>query len=122
MVAVLDNMVRDGTLDPSWPSRTIEVLNKADLLGGPDQVPPREGCIAVSAITGAGLEELRAAIDERISQGMDVADYTIPPADGARLAWLYQHGEVLDRDDAEEGTHVRVRLLPANRARFERGV
>ena len=122
VVAVLDNMVRDGTLDPSWPSRTIEVLNKADLLGGPDQVPPREGCIAVSAITGAGLEELRAAIDERISQGMDVADYTIPPADGARLAWLYQHGEVLDRDDAEEGTHVRVRLLPANRARFERGV
>src|SRR5206468_10137690 len=36
---VLDGMVRDGTLDESWPARAIEVLNKADLLGGPEHVP-----------------------------------------------------------------------------------
>jgi hypothetical protein len=40
--------------------------------------------------------------------------------DGPRLAWLYQHGEVLDRHDADAGVHVTVRLLPADRARFER--
>ena len=120
VIQVLEGMVRDGTLDEAWPARTIEVLNKADLLGGPDQVPARDGCVAVSAITGEGLTALQHAVDARISEGMEVADYLLPPADGARLAWLYQHGEVLERTDEEDGMHLRVRLLPANRARFER--
>ena len=47
-------------------------------------------------------------------------DHAIAHTDGARLAWLYQHGEVLDRHDAEEAVQVKVRLLPADRARFER--
>ena len=35
--------------------RTVEVLNKADLLGGVAEVPARPGAVAVSAITGEGL-------------------------------------------------------------------
>jgi len=120
VVAVLEEMVADGALDASWPSRTIEVLNKADLLGGVDAMPERNRAVAVSAITGEGLTALRAAIDARFAEGMEVADYSIPPQDGARLAWLYQHGEVVERHDADAAVHVTVRLLPADRARFER--
>ena len=121
VVQVLEGMVKDGALDGDWPSRTIEVLNKADLVGGPDAVPVREGCIAVSAITGDGLARLSDAIDGGISAGMEVADYLLPASDGARVAWLYQHGEVMERRDAEDGVHMVVRMLPADRARFERG-
>jgi GTP-binding protein HflX len=121
VIKVLDDMVTDGTLDPSWPDRTIEVLNKADLLGGVSQVALREDAVAVSAITGEGLDALQAAIDSRIAEGMELADYDIPPHDGARMAWLYQHGEVVERHDEEAAVHMRVRLLPADRARFERG-
>jgi GTP-binding protein HflX len=120
VVAVLEEMVADGALDASWPSRTIEVLNKADLLGGVDAMIERNGAVAVSAITGEGLAALKALIDGRIAAGMEVADYSIPPQDGARLAWLYQHGEVVERHDADAAVHVTVRLLPADRARFER--
>jgi GTPase len=120
VIKVLDDMVADGTLDAAWPDRTIEVLNKSDLLGGVAEVPLREGAVAVSAITGEGLETLKAAIDQRIAQGMEVADYDIPPQDGARMAWLYQHGEVVERFDDEAAVHMKVRLLPADRARFER--
>jgi len=119
--AVLEDMVADGTLDPAWPERTIEVMNKADLLGGVEQVPVRPGGVAVSAITGEGLDALKAMIDTRISEGMELADYDIGFNDGARIAWLYEHGEVLDRRDSDQSVHVRVRLLPADRARFERG-
>ncbi len=101
VVAVLEDMVADGALDADWPSRTIEVLNKADLMGGVAFVPERAGAVAVSAITGEGLPALKAAIDARIAAGMELADYDIPPQDGARLAWLYQHGEVVDRHDAD---------------------
>ena len=66
------------------------------------------------------MPALREAIDARIAAGMEVADYAIPPGDGARLAWLYQHGEVIDRADDDEASRVKVRLLAADRARFER--
>lgn len=120
VIGVLDDMVEEDTLDSTWPERTIEVLNKADLMGGVDQVPLRAGAVAVSAITGDGLDALMASIDIRIAAGMEIVTYDIPPADGARLAWLYQHGEVVDRRDDESKVHVKVRLLPADRARFER--
>ncbi len=119
VIAVLDGMTKEGTLDASWPDRIIEVLNKADLLGGVAAVPARPGSVPVSAITGEGLDGLLAAIDARIAATMEVADYVIPPADGARLAWLYQHGEVVGRHDEDAAIHVTVRLLPADRARFE---
>src|ERR1700757_1041260 len=31
---VLGRLAADGALDEDWPKRTLEVLNKADLLGG----------------------------------------------------------------------------------------
>jgi GTP-binding protein HflX len=75
--------------------------------------------VAVSAITGEGLGTLTEAIDRRIAGGMETAAYDIESSDGARLAWLYRHGEVTDRRDDNESVHVTVRLLPADRARFE---
>jgi GTP-binding protein HflX len=120
VIKVLDDMVADGTLDTDWRDRTIEVLNKADLLGGVTEIPLRDGAVAVSAMTNEGLDTLKAAIDQRIAQGMELADYAIPPQDGARMAWLYQHGEVLERHDDDAAVHMKVRLLPADRARFER--
>jgi len=120
VTAVLDAMAGEGILDPEWPARTIEVLNKADLLGGVERVPVRDGAVALSAITGDGIAALQAAIDARIAAGMELADYALPPADGARLAWLYAHGEVIGRRDEADAIRLTVRLLPADRARFER--
>ena len=120
VITVLTEMERDGTLDPAWPTRMIEVMNKADLLGGVAAVPSRSGAVAVSAITGEGLAELAAAIDQHIGAALEMADFDIAPSDGARLAWLYQHGEVVDRRDDDDLVHMTVRMLPADRARFER--
>jgi GTP-binding protein HflX len=89
-------------------------------MGGAARMEVRPGAVAVSAISGEGLDALRAAIDARIAESMDVADYAIPPEAGGRLAWLYQHGEIVARRDEDTAIHVTVRLLPADRARFER--
>jgi GTP-binding protein HflX len=119
VIGVLDSMARDGTLDPAWRERTIEVLNKCDLLGGVENMPPWAEAVAVSALTGEGLPALRRAIDERLAAKMEIADYALAPSEGARLAWLYKHGEVIERQDAEDAIRVRVRLWPSDRARFE---
>jgi GTP-binding protein HflX len=109
----------DAPLDPDWSSRVVEVLNKADLMGGVGALPQLEGTIAASALTGDGLDALRAALDERLAAGLETAEFRLSPADGAGIAWLYEHGEVLARDDAEEAIRLLVRLSTADRARFE---
>jgi GTPase len=125
VLAVLREMAEgpDAALDAGWEARVVEVLNKADLLGGIGQLAgvAGPGAVAVSALTGEGLETLRAALDERLAAGLETVEYAIPPADGARLAWLYRHGEVVARSDDEAGGDIRVtvRLSPADRARFE---
>jgi GTP-binding protein HflX len=120
VLSVLSAMAQDGALDPGFADHTIEILNKADLVGGIDQVALRPGAIAVSALTGDGFATLLATLDARIAAGMEETNYAIPHADGARLAWLYAHGEVTARAEGEAATDVTVRLLPADRARFER--
>jgi GTP-binding protein HflX len=120
VLAVLEGMAQEGTLDADFAGRTIDVLNKADLLGGTEGLPQKPGAVAVSAMTGEGLDALRAALDARIASGLEQAEYAIDHNDGARLAWLYAHGEVVGRQDDERAAHVTVRLLPADRARFER--
>jgi GTP-binding protein HflX len=121
VLAVLAGMVKDGTLDAHWPERSIEVLNKADLLGGIAAIPQREDpSVAVSALTGEGLPALLSAIDRYLSSQLTTLSVNVPFDDGAKLAWLYRHGEILVREDNETAVHMEVRLSEADRARFER--
>ena len=119
VVTVLDGLARDGTLAADWQHQMIEVLNKADLLGGAEQVPHRADAVVISAITGDGLGRVGAEIDRRLVEATGRTAYSVPVRDGAALAWLYAHGEVVERVDGEESVSVTVRLLPADRARFE---
>jgi GTP-binding protein HflX len=118
VIAVLDNLVKDGTLDAGWPSRSIEV-------GGIENVPRAadgndDAGIAVSALTGEGLAALLSAIERRLGSQRVSVRYDVAAEDGAKLAWLYRHGEVVNRQDDDAIVHVEVRLSEVDRARFER--
>jgi len=106
----------DAALDEAWESRVIEVLNKTDLLEDPPAASA--AAIPVSALAGTGLDELRAALDRCLAAGFVTESFTLAPEDGASLAWLYEHGEVLERHDTEEAIRLSVRLAPADLARF----
>ncbi len=120
VIAILNGMAADGALDGAWPGRVIEVLNKADLLRGPDVIQARDGAEIISALTGDGLERLRAAIDRHLVEAMEQAEYRLGVEEGAALAWLYAHGEVTGRRDDDDAITLTVRLLSADRSRFER--
>jgi GTP-binding protein HflX len=103
----------------------LEVLNKIDLLS-PDaravlerQLERRDGAVAVSALTGAGLADLTRAIARQLSRPRDTVRLTVPLSHGADLAWLYANGQVLSREDDEASAHLLVQLDPADLARFE---
>ncbi|HQT88667.1 MAG TPA: GTPase HflX [Acidiphilium sp.] len=117
VLAVLDGMAATGMLDQDWRTSSIDVLNKIDLLEQPLDMPPE--ALAVSALTGAGLDRLRDAIDARLGETLTSVSYQIPAQDGARLAYLYRHGEIIQRDDLGDLINITVRLSPEDRARFE---
>ena len=118
VVGVLNELAQgpDAPLDEEWESRLVEVLNKTDLLEDPP--PATASAVPVSALTGEGLDALRTVLDERVAAGYVTEAFTLPPGDGAALAWLYEHGEVIDRSDSEEAIHLSVRLSPTDLARF----
>jgi GTP-binding protein HflX len=105
----------------------IEVLNKIDLLDAESRGNLRAACsrsggkqVAISAVEGLGCDELLTAIDAALSATREVVEVTVSPQDGATLAWLYRHGEVLDRDDRDDGAHLKVSLDPSALGRLQK--
>ena len=93
---------------------TLEVWNKIDRLAGGEmpRIPPGDPTrLAVSARTGAGLDELRQAIWCALGLDTVTAEVRVPADDGALRAWLYRNGEVEGETVDSQGTvTVAVRL------------
>ena len=122
VLAVLEGLAHGpaAALDEDWPNRMIEVLNKVDLLDEDRRAALPAATVAVSAITGEGVAQLLANIDARLAHSMVLRDVALDPSDGEALAWLYAHGEVLDRQDEDAAITLSVRLTPENASRFDR--
>ncbi|PZP85012.1 MAG: GTPase HflX [Azospirillum brasilense] len=109
---------RDHALD-----HLIEVHNKIDLLpeGFVAPYPGDVQTIGVSAVTGEGVPDLLAIIEEALSrQLMDEQHYTVLHTDGRAMAWLHANAQVLERKDMEEHAVFKVLITPANHARYTR--
>jgi GTP-binding protein HflX len=128
-------VLADLGLPPDGGGRLIEVWNKADLL--PEVERARLGEVArkraeaslsgrmppvlVSAVTGEGVSDLLAAIEQRLAEERETLELTLPAEDGKGLAWLYEEAEVLARATDESGlVHLTLRADKAARERIAR--
>ena len=104
---------------------TVEVLNKIDA-GGEEPLPPdADGTrVAVSAIRGDGLQELRRTIGRAVGVGARTLTVLLDPAAGKTRARLYRLGAVLSETSAADGRlALCVRLDRAEASRLRaRGV
>ena len=91
----------------------IVVVNKSDLMepGLLQRLAKAEpGAIAVSARTGAGLDELRQRIAAELPRP-DVAVSLLVPYDrGDLVARVHSHGDVQSVEHTEEGTRIEARV------------
>ena len=126
------SILRDLGVDPNDRRRLVEVWNKVDRL--PDFEAERllnlsanrsddERPVLVSAVTGEGLDCLKALIEERLTRDRPRFRVTLSPAEGAALNWLYEEAEVLERREAEDGTiDVVIRIAAEKEPRLRQRV
>ena len=118
--ADVEAILRELGIDPDDHRRLLEVWNKLDLIDADRAAALANSArrrnearpILVSALTGEGEDALTAEIEDRIAEGRPVLELSLDPTDGQGLAWLYEHAEVLAREDGDEAIRLRVRVAP----------
>ena len=120
--------VRDilASLGVPAETRTFEVWNKLDLLPteAAEAVRARaerdENVLAISAISGEGLDALQKVIAEALQGAVREAELTLSFADGKKRAWLFAQEVVEDERQTDEGFDLTVRWSAAQEAQFQR--
>ncbi|HOV03226.1 MAG TPA: GTPase HflX [Hyphomicrobiales bacterium] len=126
------DVLEDLGVDAADADRVVEVWNKIDLISAErreaiaktiEGTEAQRRPILVSAVTGEGIAALKAAIEQRLSATQPVFSVTVAASDGAGLAWLHEHCEVLERETRADGSSaldVRVpeKLRDVFRRRF----
>ena len=108
----------------------VEVWNKWDLLSDERRddlaavAAQTENVLPISAVTGAGVDELLIELGAVLTQGAHTHEIMLEASDGARMAWLHAHGEVLSDsvgDETGDGPtrRLEVRLTRKELGRFE---
>jgi GTPase len=122
----VERILADLGVDAGDAKRVVEVWNKIDLLDegnrarlladGNDgrKAPP----IAISAVTGEGLDALKALIETRMAGELEELTVTIEPAQFGLVDWLYRNGDVVSRTDNEDGSAT-ISLKATHSARQE---
>jgi len=109
----------------------IEVWNKLDLVTDPEhraallQRAEQERNVAVvSALTGEGIDALKRKLADILGQGHRRYELVLDSGDGAALAWLHAHGDILSEEHEAVGDEAQillsVRMDPADHDRFLR--
>ncbi len=103
----------------------LEALNKIDLVAPAERqalaarAARNHDVVLISAKTGEGCDTLLATVERRLNAARVVRDFDVDLVDGAAIAWLYAHGEVLRRTDDTAQAHLTVSMDAADAARFQ---
>ena len=97
----------------------LMIFNKVD--ANPDVASLLErypGSVAISARTGAGLDELLEAMADRLRSMTELVELAVPYDRGDVLARIHREGQVLTESADESGVRVRARLDPDSKGRL----
>jgi GTP-binding protein HflX len=108
-------------LDEIGAGEVAELLafNKGD--AGPEAARlagRHPGSVVISALTGAGIPDLLAAVGDRLRASAQVMDLVVPYDRGDVLAAVHREGEVLVESHSDGAAHLRVRVDVVAAARF----
>ncbi len=97
------------------------VFNKCDVEGSEsrDLAQENPGSVAISALTGEGIEGLIATIGDRLRVDDRVVTLALPVERGDLIAAAHREGDVLDQESRDDVVVLRVVLDAVGAARFD---
>ena len=95
---------------------TLSNADESELLREALQSYPN--AVAISALTGEGLEDLASQIDEVLRKRMAAIDVHIPYTNGEMVALVHEHGFIDLEEHDETGTHLVGRVPKYFESRF----
>jgi len=100
----------------------LTVLNKIDLLPDPESVRASldafQNSAAISAITGAGIKEMLAMVDEHLYETLTPVVVKLPHQEGALIASFHNQGQVERVEQSHTGVTIQGRLPGRLLARY----
>jgi GTP-binding protein HflX len=96
----------------------LMVFNKIDKAA----LPIPEGAVAISALTGEGIDKLLRTVADRLRSMETVVELLVPYDRGDVLASLHRDGEVLVESHEDAATRVRARLDDTTVGRYREWV
>ena len=81
----------------------LTVHNKCDVSA---EIPYDLNAVNISALTGMGMDSLKAAITEKLSQRRTELSVLLPLDSGALISRIYESGQVIDCKYKEEGVYI----------------
>jgi GTP-binding protein HflX len=118
-IAAVDGVLREIGANELPVELVVNKIDAVDALGRRRLANRYPDALQISALTGEGLEDLRARIAERFGERFERVRLLLPYEDGGRLNELYALGAPIDeREDTPEGVLVAARLPRRELRRF----
>ncbi|MCH8980033.1 MAG: GTPase HflX [Armatimonadetes bacterium] len=127
LLHVIDATIPDWELQRDTVIETVEnlgagelpvvtVFNKIDALKEPSVasalVCDWPDSVAISALTGVGVNDLMAAIARATKKGMELVRALVPYDQNALVEACYRFGRVIKKDYRDEGIYLEAELVP----------
>jgi len=93
----------------------LMVVNKIDVAADETLAALRHalpGAICVSAVTGEGVDDVRAAIEARLPRPGVLVEALVPWSRGDLIDKAHRTGEVIEAEPTPEGTRLKARVHP----------
>ncbi len=115
-----------GDLGVEDSIKTLEVWNKLDLVDEDlrsslsNKADRDDAIFLTSALTGAGMEDLLAAISHEVTEATTDDVVTFGFDEGKKRAWLFEQDVVTSENATEDGFALHVTWSAKQKARFEK--
>lgn len=121
VIGILGDLGIEYDSDP----RIIEAYNKIDRAGKDIKQDFErkekfgERSVVISALTGAGLDRFKNVVTGVLSGDRIEVSFRVDAADGRAISFLYDHGEVVKRQDKEDKIVLKIKMDEAEAGKFE---
>jgi GTP-binding protein HflX len=117
-ISAVHSVLREIGADDIPEQLVINKTDVADPVAVKRLLELHPGAVATSAVTGAGIEELGAAVTERLAEKTNDVELTVPYERGDIVALVHNIGNVATTEHTDAGTKISAQVPSTELHRF----